>query len=129
MIVVGKKVEFVRRIEESDLLKFIIISNDRNMFHTDEKYCLENGYKGIVSHGMLLASVASYIPGVLMGLEGAVLISQSFSFIKPAYIGDEIKYIGEILKYEKRFGVVDISLLIINHNNEKIATGLFQMKY
>ncbi len=124
-----KKIEFIKKIDHELLQNFIQISRDQNLYHISEEYCMKKGLKGIVIHGMLISSIASYIPAMSLALENSMLVSQTFTYHKPCYVGDSYKFVGEVLNYDKRFKLVKVGITVYDIENKQMASGIFQMKY
>jgi 3-hydroxybutyryl-CoA dehydratase len=90
-IIIGKEVEFSKIFSSADVLEFSRISEDDNPVHIDEVYAAESIFGKRVVHGILLVSMFSKIFGTIYPGNGAIYLSQTSKFIKPAFIDDVIK--------------------------------------
>jgi 3-hydroxybutyryl-CoA dehydratase len=90
-IIIGKEVEFSKIFSSADVLEFSRISEDDNPVHIDEAYAAESIFGKRVVHGILLMSMFSKIFGTIYPGNGAIYLSQTSKFIKPAFIDDVIK--------------------------------------
>jgi 3-hydroxybutyryl-CoA dehydratase len=90
-IIIGKEVEFSKTFSSADVLEFSRISEDDNPVHIDEVYAAESIFGKRVVHGILLVSMFSKIFGTIYPGNGAIYLSQTSKFIKPAFIDDVIK--------------------------------------
>lgn len=80
-----------KTITDEDIIKFIDITGDDQPLHTDEKYAKTTRFGTRVVHGMLTASLVSGVLGTKLPGPGCILVSSSFSFIKPVKIGDTVE--------------------------------------
>lgn len=82
---------------EDRVIAFSNISGDRNPIHLNEEYAKQTVFGSRIVHGML---VASQISACLAKIEGAIYMSQTLNFLKPVYIGDEVKCNVTVTKIE-----------------------------
>lgn len=113
-----------RTISQEDIEKFSINTGDFHPLHTNPQYCKENGFEGIMAHGMLVSSYASAIVGMYLPGENAIIISQNFSYSKPVYMGDVIKIHGVIDSLDTRFKVIDIKIKISKSDTTLISGNI-----
>lgn len=93
---VGMTAEEKIIITDGLIRSFANISNDFNPLHLDEEYAKKSRYKKRIAHGLLSGSLFSGIFGTKIPGEGCVYVSQNFQFLKPVYIGDEVKAVVEV---------------------------------
>jgi 3-hydroxybutyryl-CoA dehydratase len=104
-LTIGMEATYVRRIHESDVSQFAVLSGDDNPIHLDEDFATASPFKGRITHGALTASYISTIFGTLLPGPGAIYVSQSINFRRPVRIGDEViatARIVELLPEKKR---------------------------
>lgn len=89
-IVLGKEVEFSKSFSLDDVISFARISEDNNPIHTDKEYAKASIFGNPVVHGVLIVSMFSKIFGTIYPGNGAIYLSQTSKFIKPAFVGDQI---------------------------------------
>ena len=114
-------------VEENKLItkelvnNFIQVSGDNNPIHWDKEYCKSTSFKKPIAHGLLLASFFSNLIATEYPGKGSIYLSQSLSFQKPCFIGDEILVKIQLQKKEnsKYFLYTTIS----NANNEILVEG------
>lgn len=118
---------FQREITEEMLESFAALSGDYNPVHMDEAFCREHGLETRVVHGMLVLSLVSTLIGMYLPGKGAVWLSQSFDFISPARIGDNLAVSGKIVgtSNDNMLGrpVYTIAVKVINQNRDIIVRG------
>jgi len=90
-IIIGKEIEFSKSFSKQNVLDFSRISEDNNPIHIDENYASESIFGNQVVHGVLLVSMFSKIFGTIYPGNGAIYLSQTSKFIKPAFIDHLIK--------------------------------------
>ncbi len=97
-IEIGEKAYFSKTLSETDLHLFCGISGDFNPLHVDKMYSSKSLFKERVVHGLLVASLISNVLGMRLPGPGTVYVSQNLKFRAPAYVGDTITVMIEILE-------------------------------
>ena len=122
-IQLGEIESLVKKITFDDVKKFADMSGDNNPLHVDRIYAESTPFKDIVAHGMLGASFISTIIGTRLPGEGALWMSQSFNFLLPVRIGDELTVSCKVLKKYDRERMLDLEASIVNQNQEVVLSG------
>jgi|TARA_Y100000310_G_scaffold330112_1_gene401216 3-hydroxybutyryl-CoA dehydratase len=106
-IIIGKETEFSKAFTLDNVLDFSRISEDNNPIHIDARYASESIFGKQVVHGVLLISMFSKIFGTIYPCNGAIYLSQTSKFLKPAFIGDIILAKAKLISFDnnKRQGV------------------------
>ena len=125
---VGDKAEIKHKITQDDINKFVDLTGDDNKLHLDKEFAKKTSFKKPVAHGMLSASFISTIIGTKLPGDGALWFSQSFEFLLPVRVGDEITIKAEVVKKIKRTNSVELTTDILNQNKEKVTSGIAQVK-
>lgn len=120
---IGKKVNFTVVISESMVKEFARLSGDYNPLHMDDVFAKKTRFEKRICHGMLLASLFSRLTGMYLPGKGSLYLSQSLNFLAPAYIGDEVKVEGEIIKIGKSTELITIKTQIIKETTIQLITG------
>lgn len=106
---------------------FAALSGDYNPVHMDEDFCREHGLETRVVHGMLVLSLVSALIGMHLPGKGAVWLSQSFDFIRPARIGDMLTVSGTIsgIDSDNMLGrdIYTVKVTVKNQNGDRIIRG------
>ena len=89
-ITIGQNSTFEHVITESDVQAFAKLTGDFNPLHTDSEFAKSTIFQKQVVHGMLSASFISTVIGTSLPGSGALWMSQTLEFVKPAFIGDKI---------------------------------------
>ena len=87
---VGMVAEKPVTITEDRIRRFAEASDDFNPVHMDEAYASKTAYRGRIAHGLLSASFGSAVVGTILPGAGAIYLSQTLAFHKPARIGDVV---------------------------------------
>lgn len=100
-IVIGNEVEFSKIFSLDNVFDFSRISEDNNPIHIDEKHASESIFGKRVVHGALLVSMFSKIFGTIYPGNGAIYLSQTAKFLKPAFIGETIVAKAKLISFNK----------------------------
>ncbi len=114
-------VEENKRITKELVNNFIQVSGDNNPIHWDKEYCKSSPFKKPIAHGLLLASFFSNLIATKYPGKGSIYLSQSLSFQKPCFIGDEI--LVKIQLQKKENSKYFLRTTISNSNNEILVEG------
>jgi 3-hydroxybutyryl-CoA dehydratase len=108
-LAIGTAAEFSRVITAADIAAFAEVSGDHNPVHLDEAYAATTPFKGVIAHGIFVASqisalVAEQLPGA-----GSIYVSQTLSFRRPVRPGDEVVTRVEVVGLEPKRAFVTLS--------------------
>lgn len=100
----GLSFSYSRKLSKNLIEDFAKVSGDYNPIHLDEDYASTTVFKKPVAHGILMASMFSYIFGNHYPGVGSIYISQNLRFKKPVYVDDVVlaTVTVESVNYEKR---------------------------
>lgn len=121
-IEVGQKACIERTITENDILLFAAVSGDNNPVHLNPEYAATTNFKQPIAHGMLSGAYISAAMACKLPGPGAVYLSQNLEFLRPVYIGDELKVEIEVLEKLPK-NKVRLATNIYNQRNKRIVTG------
>lgn len=99
---VGQKINYKKRIIESEVNKYAEVSGDFNPIHLDSQYARKTRFGKKVVHGMLLAGYVSKLIGNDFPGQGTIYISQELKFIRPTYIGDYINIVIDVKEIRRK---------------------------
>ncbi len=71
---------------------------DDNPLHMDDEFARALGFSGRVAHGMSYAAFLSTLIGTRLPGPGALWAAQTYRFTAPAFIGDEITLVAEVVE-------------------------------
>ena len=119
----GDTVSYKKIITEKDIEMFGEITGDYNPAHFDEEYASKTIFKKRIAHGMLIGSLFSKLLGTDLPGPGSIYISQTLSFRRPVYFGDEIKAEVKVIDLNIEKNRVKFECIAYNQNNEKVVIG------
>jgi 3-hydroxybutyryl-CoA dehydratase len=122
-IILNSEFEFKNTFSENDVLTFASLSQDDNPIHLDKEYAKNSIFGNRVIHGVLLLSMFSKIFGTIYPGRGGIYLSQTSKFIKPAFIGDEIRAKVTLIAFDnhKKRGIFLCETF--NRQNHLLLTG------
>ena len=83
-----------RTVTEADIVNFAGLSGDYTQIHTDAEYSKKSLAGQRIAHGLLVLAIASGLAAQTGVLEGTVIVFREINewkFIKPVFIGDEVR--------------------------------------
>ncbi len=98
------------------------VSGDMNPIHLNEEYAKQSVFGRRIAHGLFCLNIISKIIGNYLPGGGAILVSQSFHYQKPVYIGETIEtvvIVKKILSGEK----YALSTICRNQKKEVVLEG------
>lgn len=87
---VGERASYTQTLSEAHIALFVGVSGDTNPLHVDEAYAKQSRFGRRIAHGILVASLISTVIGTRLPGVGAIYLSQTLRFLKPAYLGETI---------------------------------------
>jgi 3-hydroxybutyryl-CoA dehydratase len=95
-ITVGDTVEFVKPIDQEDVVAFARASGDTNRLHLDDEFGERTRFGGRIAHGTLVSGLVSAALARLPGL--TIYLSQDMEFRAPVPIGDRVRASVEVVE-------------------------------
>ena len=122
-ITVGESAELIHRVTAEDVRRFVELTGDDNPLHIDPAYAMQTRFHDVVAHGMLGASFVSTIIGKYLPGPGALWLSQTFEFIAPTRVGDELTVRAEVLEKIPSQRLLDLAVSVTNQNGVDLIRG------
>lgn len=91
MLETGSSYKKVIVADEETIQKIAEVSGDRNPIHLDEAYAKQSRFGKRIAHGLFCTNAISMILGNYLPGSGTILLSQTFQYVRPVYIGDSIE--------------------------------------
>lgn len=120
---VGEECRLTRTLTAADVDAFARVSGDVNPLHMEDGFARENGFRGRVVHGVLLASFVSTAVGMQLPGPGSLWTQQSFRWRLPVYIGDTVTITLKITFKSAGTRTVSISLTAVNQTGAVVMEG------
>jgi acyl dehydratase len=90
-----------RKISGEDIMAFAVLTGDDNRIHTDEEFSRTGPFGKRVAHGLLGLSVTMGLAWKTGFMDGTVVAFREINdwkFVKPIFIGDEVRAELDILE-------------------------------
>jgi len=120
---IGDKSQFRVRIDENIHASFSNLSGDFSPIHCDEEFSSKTRFKKRIGYAFMLTSFLSRLYGQYLPGGSSICIKQEASFIKPFFIGDTLKVIGEVVDKIESTRFVVIRNKIMRNDSECIFKG------
>jgi 3-hydroxybutyryl-CoA dehydratase len=127
-LVEGQQYSFKKIFTRDIIETFSALTGDYHPLHTDQHYANLHEFDNIIIQGFLLTSLMSYVVGMELPGENALILSQESKFIRPVYIDEEVTYICEITKIDLRFSTFILLYTIFNKSGLKAVSGSVTVK-
>lgn len=122
-ICVGEKLSFTKKIEDSELLLYLGLTNDSNPIYIQHEYAMQTPYEkpvvpSVMLTGIISSAVSKYLPG-----PGSHILSHKLDYIKPVYHYETIEFLFEVVDVSKSDRNVSISVIGENEHGETVVRG------
>lgn len=104
------------------------VSGDINPIHLDEAYASRSIFGRRIAHGLFCLNAISMILGNHFPGRGTILLSQSFEYKAPVYIGDIITAEVTVTEVMPK-GMYLLSVVCQDQNQRKVLTGTSKVKW
>lgn len=105
------------------------VSGDVNPIHLDDEYAKKTIFGKRIAHGLFCLNGISMMIGNYFPGPGSILLSQSFYYRKPVYIGDVVEITIKIKDIKEEKGIIVLDVLCKNQKDEKILEGSTKVKW
>jgi len=124
----GDIAELKHVLTKEDVQAFAALTGDFNPLHVDEDFAKKTLFQKPVVHGMLSASFISTIIGTILPGGGALWMSQTLEFLRPAHIGDTIRVLANVKQKSLATRVLILNIVVSNQNGEELIKGESSVK-
>jgi 3-hydroxybutyryl-CoA dehydratase len=118
----GQSFTYRRTFTEGDVALFIGVTGDLNPYHQDEMFASESWFKRRNIPGLLTASMATHIGGMM----GFLATEMTFKYLKPVYVGDTITCVVTIMEKDEEKRQVFCSVDYANQDGIEVLKGSFR---
>ncbi len=123
----GDTFTYKRKFKKEETVVFGDLTRDYNPVHYDERWTQNKGFKGLISHGLLVGSMLCEFGGQV----GWLATGMTFKFIGPVYFEDTIQCSITISKIQEN-GRAEAEAFFINQEGHQVCyakmTGRLPMK-
>lgn len=128
MLEVGSSYSETRVASEEIIEEIAKISGDINPIHLDETYAKDSVFGRRVAHALFCQNIISMIIGNFLPGKGAILVSQTFKYHCPVYLGDKIEA-TVVVKEVLPKGKYVLDTVCRNQTKEIVLTGVSIIKW
>lgn len=114
-------------VSDETYFRFIQLSNDKNPLHTNEKFAISKGFKGVVMHGNILNGFLSYFIGECLVPKNVIIHYQEIHFKNPVYLNDSLKFTARVDEIYESVRAVVFKYEFRNSSSKIVAKGKFQL--
>lgn len=122
-IKIGEKASLTKIISSEDIINFAKLSGDINPIHLDDDFASKSLFKKRIAHGILTSSLISAVIGTKLPGINTLYLGQTLNFVAPAFIGDELTAIVEVISKRDDKRIIKLKTTVINQENVEIITG------
>lgn len=124
---IGLSAEVTTKITSEMISSFAKLSGDVNPVHMSDETAALQGFDGRIAHGVLQASFLSTLVGMEVPGPGSVMQQMEIKWLKPCYIGDEIRLTLEIVEAHDSVQTVVCKTLVTNQRGDIVSRGTVQV--
>src|SRR5215813_11352273 len=118
---VGQTFTYRRTFTEGDVALFCGVTGDLNPYHQDELFASESWYGRRIVPGLLAASMATHIGGLL----GFLATEMTFEYLAPVYLGDTIACVVTIADKDEEQRRMSGLCVYTNQDDLEVLRGRF----
>ena len=126
-IEIGDSASVEHTLTEKDILLFAVMSGDVNPAHLDEEYAKSDMFHEIIAHGMWTGSLISTVLGTQLPGPGTIYLGQTFKFLKPVVIGDNIIARVTVEQKDAKTKKVILHCTCLNQNGKEVMKGVAEV--
>ena len=120
---VGQKATRSNTLTFDNVKTYAEITGDYNPLHFDENFAAKTRFKELVVQGGLTSGILNALVSMDLPGPGTVLMSQSFNYPAPVFVGDTITAEAEILEVHATKPVTRIKVTITRQTGETVLDG------
>jgi 3-hydroxybutyryl-CoA dehydratase len=121
---VGQTCEVEHVLSRNHYEHFLGISGDVSPIHADVEAAKRYGFRGMITHGGMLAGYVSHMVGMHLPGKRAMSLSTELRYLKPCYLEDRVVLVAEISQKVEANRVIVLTLRFFRlPERELVATG------
>jgi len=122
-IKVNDQAKLEHLLTQEDVKAFASLTGDFNPLHLDQEFAKKTLFQKPVVHGMLSAGFISTMIGMLLPGGGALWMSQTLEFLRPAFVGDKISIVAKVKQKSIATRILVLNITITNQHGEELIVG------
>ena len=120
-IQIGQTFTFRRTFSDGDVVLFCGVTGDYNPYHIDEPFIQSSRFGRRIIPGLLTASMATHIGGML----GFLATDMSFQYIQAVYVGDTITCTVTFIEKDEAKRQLSAKVTYVNQDGLEVLRGTF----
>ena len=120
---IGDKTQFDITIDEKLHNSFSVLFGDFSPVHCDDEFCAKTKFKKKIGYAFMLTGFLSKLYGEYLPGGSSICIKQDTKFIKPFFLGDKIRIVGEVVNKVESTQFVEIKSEMYRNEKERIFQG------
>lgn len=117
----GDQASFNVKVSKKLVDSFAKLTKDYNPLHTNPGYAKQTKFGRRVAHGMLVSSFFSTLIGMYLPGRDSLIVKQEIKYLKPVFIGDDLKIIGVVNNINKNTRLIEIDIRAVKVKQNEIA--------
>jgi len=119
---VGQTFIYRRTFTDGDVALFCGVTGDYNPYHVDELFARESWFGRRNIPGLLTASMATHIGGMI----GFLATEMTFQYLAPVYVGDTITCTVTVSEKNEERRVIVCTVTYVNQEGVEVIRGGFR---
>jgi 3-hydroxybutyryl-CoA dehydratase len=121
-IQVGQSFTYRRTFTDGDVSLFVGVTGDFNPYHQDELFAKDSWFGRRNIPGLLTASMATHIGGML----GFLATEMEFQYLKPVYVGDTVTCVVTVREKDEEKRQLFCAVSFANQDGIEVLKGSFR---
>jgi len=122
-VAVGDVAEITYPVTAETIREFVTASGDDNPIHSDTAFAAATRFGRVIAPGMLTGSFVSSVIGTRLPGPGTIYLSQSFRFMRPVYIDDQVTARVEVVERVLERNRLRLATTCVNQHGELLLEG------
>jgi 3-hydroxybutyryl-CoA dehydratase len=122
-LVVGETASRSVTFTEDVVAAFCAATGDNNPVHLSDEFAATTRFGRRIVNGMLTCALVSSVIGTQLPGPGAIYLSQSFTFVAPVFIGDEVTATVTVLHMREDRPIVRLRTVCLKAHGEVVLDG------
>ena len=120
-VAVGQTFTWRRTFTDGDVALFCGVTGDFNPYHLDEAFARESWFGRRIIPGLLTASLATHIGGLI----GFLATEMFFEYLAPVYIGDTVTVTVTVIEKDEAQRSLTSAVTCVDQDGREVLTGRF----
>ena len=118
VIRIGDKAALKHKFTQNDVKTFSQLCGDHNPIHLQREAAVTAGFPNCLCHGALVGSLFSTIMGTDLPGPASVYLYQTFQFVAPVFVGDEVEATVIVKEFMKSKGLIRLNTTVSKRGPE-----------